>query len=140
MPLPKDDDDDDNFQPEQEEEFFATAAKKKKGKGPKKTAKKTSHLRPALVPKSLRLIEEAGDADEFMALSLPDSQLPKRRFCCVCGLLAGYRCRVCTQNFCCLKCDEAHKVSRQEKGRRGKVVVAEFLLVRQEMRCLKFQR
>ncbi len=134
--MPNDDDDDDNFQPEQEEEFFATAAKKKKGKGPKKAPKKTSHLRPALVPKSLRLIEEAGDAEEFVALSFPGSQLPHRRFCCVCGLLACYRCKTCAQCFCCIKCDEAHKVTREADRARVESDTPSF----QEMRCLKFTR
>ena len=79
---------------------------------------KKSDINPVMVSKSFKLIIEAGEAPEFLALSFPDSQLPRRRFCCVCGLSSPYHCPKCNLFFCSLQCDETH----------------------QEMKCLKFTR
>ncbi len=121
---PKDDDDDgDDFVPDDDEDGGGA---KKRGKvsavaSAKKKKKKPAHLmKPLYVVKSLKLLAEAeeqaaaGDPSimTYTRATLPDSKWPRRRFCCVCGLLAPYKCTKCQQGFCCAKCDSTHIETR----------------------------
>jgi hypothetical protein len=109
----KDDDDDDNFVPNEDGELvLAPSSKKKKSS----STKKKKNLKPVLAPKSFKSLMEVGEAVDYEAAAFPDSVLPVRKFCCVCGLLAPYRCPRCSQCFCCIKCDETHKVSFQKNA------------------------
>ncbi len=81
-----------------------------------------------------------GEADAFLGAAFQDSKLPARKFCCVCGFLAPYKCAKCLQCFCSLKCDETHKVKFLYIFKKIFFDFYILILVSQEMRCLKFTR
>jgi zinc finger HIT domain-containing protein 1 len=84
----------------------------------KQPAKKKAPVKPLFVRKSLKSVlelEEQGKASFVPTIdniAYPDSRLARRTFCCVCGMLSVYTCRKCSQRFCSLNCDEAHKETR----------------------------
>ena len=119
--------DDDNFiLPDNDDDGDAlNASFLRKAKKPKKPKRNSLIVQqPAFEKRSFKSIVEeeqdfAYDGEvTYLSVALPDSKLPKRRFCCVCGVVACYKCPKCGQSFCSLSCDETHK----------------------EMRCLKFTK
>lgn len=62
------------------------------------------------------LEEEAGDCDGsvtlYLAAQLPDSRLPPRRLCAVCGFPSQYSCSTCGTRYCSLRCLETHEDTR----------------------------
>lgn len=117
------DDGDDYVPPVDGEEAdlgFLRAAKKTKlgGKRTSTSGKSKKHVKPLYMRKSLKSVLEVEDQDKapFVptvdSIAFPDSALPKRKFCCVCGMLSSYTCRKCNQRYCSLNCDEAHRETR----------------------------
>jgi len=61
------------------------------------------------------LEEEAGEVDGevgYLAAALPDSKLPPRKLCAVCGFPSLYSCSTCGTRYCSLKCLETHEDTR----------------------------
>jgi len=61
------------------------------------------------------LEEEAGEQGgevPYLAAQLPDSKLPPRKLCAVCGFPSGYSCSTCGTRYCSLKCLETHQDTR----------------------------
>jgi len=61
------------------------------------------------------LEEEAGEQGgqvPYLSAALPDSLLPPRRLCAVCGFPSMYGCSTCGTRYCSLKCLETHEDTR----------------------------
>ena len=43
---------------------------------------------------------------------VPESRLPPRKLCAVCGFPSSYTCVTCGARYCCLKCLEVHQETR----------------------------
>lgn len=48
-----------------------------------------------------------------MTAAATPSALPPRHFCSVCGYWGRHACARCGMRYCCLKCQETHKVRTQ---------------------------
>ncbi|KAL5970241.1 Zinc finger HIT domain-containing protein 1 [Taenia solium] len=48
----------------------------------------------------------------YFTATVPDSRLPPRKFCSVCGFLGAYVCVVCGSRYCSIKCRDVHNDTR----------------------------
>lgn len=94
--------------------------KDKKGKKNKKRVKnvKKKSKRDSYVVRNLNLkktLKEEGlenDDNEypnFMSSRVEPSLYPKRKFCSICGNVSHYKCPRCGENYCSIRCHDAHK-------------------------------
>jgi len=93
---------------QEEEEVGARKAKRR--------AKTTEYYKQRFRKNLAQLLEEeAGEQDgevPYLAAALPDSNLPPRRLCAVCGFPSSYSCSTCGTRYCSLRCLETHQDTR----------------------------
>lgn len=87
--------------------------------GPRKTKRKarTMEYYKQRFRKNLAqlLEEEAGEQEgevPYLAVQLPESNIPPRRLCAVCGFPSSYCCSTCGARYCSLRCLETHEDTR----------------------------
>lgn len=56
--------------------------------------------------------EAAGPVPGYLSAQVPESRLPPRKLCAVCGFPSSYTCVTCGARYCCLKCLEVHQETR----------------------------
>lgn len=56
--------------------------------------------------------ETGGPVPGYLAAQVPESRLPPRKLCAVCGFPSSYTCVTCGARYCCLKCLEVHQETR----------------------------
>jgi len=93
---------------QEEEEVGARKAKRR--------ARTTEYYKQRFRKNLAQLLEEeAGEQDgevPYLAAALPDSRLPPRRLCAVCGFPSSYSCSTCGTRYCSLRCLETHQDTR----------------------------
>ncbi|KAI9596006.1 hypothetical protein BDF19DRAFT_439338 [Syncephalis fuscata] len=52
------------------------------------------------------------DVPTYLTAAIGPSTQPSRKFCSVCGFVAGYTCTRCGMQYCTLNCLETHKETR----------------------------
>ncbi|CAM9443736.1 unnamed protein product, partial [Choristocarpus tenellus] len=93
--------------------------KARRGKQVGKKAKKEGRWRQQKF-KSLHqvLYEVTGTLSSYpggataVSIEAPESKLPPRQFCSVCGYLGLYACTRCGSRFCTIRCMDQHKETR----------------------------
>lgn len=55
---------------------------------------------------------ESGPVPGYLTAQVPESRLPPRKLCAVCGFPSTYTCVTCGARYCCLKCLEVHQETR----------------------------
>jgi hypothetical protein len=53
---------------------------------------------------------DASNGPNYVTAAATPSPLPPRHFCSVCGYWGRHACARCGMRYCCLKCQETHKV------------------------------
>lgn len=48
----------------------------------------------------------------YSSAQAPDSKIPERHFCAVCGFPSNYTCTVCGTRYCCIRCLGIHQDTR----------------------------
>lgn len=48
----------------------------------------------------------------YSSVVAPESKLPERHFCAVCGFPSNYTCTVCGTRYCCIRCLGIHQDTR----------------------------
>ena len=56
--------------------------------------------------------EEGGGGNGYLAAQVPNSTLPPRPLCAVCGFPSPYTCTTCGTRYCSLRCLETHQDTR----------------------------
>jgi len=56
--------------------------------------------------------EDEGEVVGYLAAQVPDSKIPPRKLCAVCGFPSAYTCSTCGTRYCCLRCLETHRDTR----------------------------
>ena len=56
--------------------------------------------------------DAAGPVPGYLAAQVPESRLPPRKLCAVCGFPGSYTCVTCGTRYCSLKCQETHQDTR----------------------------
>jgi len=56
--------------------------------------------------------EAGGPVPGYLAAQVPESRLPPRKLCAVCGFPSSYTCVTCGARYCSLKCLEVHQETR----------------------------
>jgi len=89
---------------------------------PKRKARTTEYYKQRFRKNLAQLLEEesyhGGEDDEggpepgYLAAQVPDSVIPPRKLCAVCGFPSPYTCTVCGTRYCTLKCLETHQDTR----------------------------
>lgn len=86
---------------------------------PRKMKRKNGDFIKAKYRKNfLQLLEDDRTAfDEtnepcYSSVAAPESKLPERHFCAVCGFPSNYTCTVCGTRYCCIRCLGIHQDTR----------------------------
>lgn len=56
--------------------------------------------------------EEEGEVVGYLTAQVPESNLPPRKLCAVCGFPSSYTCSTCGTRYCSLRCLETHQDTR----------------------------
>eukprot|EP00092_Neocalanus_flemingeri_P011179 GFUD01012042.1.p2 GENE.GFUD01012042.1~~GFUD01012042.1.p2 ORF type:complete len:165 (-),score=49.79 GFUD01012042.1:342-836(-) len=56
--------------------------------------------------------EEEGELVGYLAAQVPDTIIPPRNLCAVCGFPSPYTCSTCGTRYCSLRCLETHQDTR----------------------------
>jgi zinc finger HIT domain-containing protein 1 len=56
--------------------------------------------------------EEAEVEYNYAAIEAPQSAIPGRKFCSVCGYWGKYSCTRCGMRYCSIRCNNSHKETR----------------------------
>lgn len=59
-----------------------------------------------------RIASDEMDEPCYSTAQAPESKLPERRFCAVCGFPSNYTCTVCGTRYCCIRCLGIHQDTR----------------------------
>lgn len=59
-----------------------------------------------------RLTFEETSEPCYSSAEAPESNIPERHFCSVCGFPSSYTCTVCGTRYCCIRCLGVHKDTR----------------------------
>lgn len=95
-------------------------------KRPKRKVRTTEYYKQRFRKNLAQLLEEesyqAGEEDQegvgqdqppgYLSAQVPDSALPPRKLCAVCGFPSPYACSVCGTRYCTLRCLETHQDTR----------------------------
>lgn len=65
---------------------------------------------------------DASNGPNYVTAAATPSALPPRPFCSVCGYWGRHACARCGMRYCCLKCQETHKVREPSCGMNGVLV------------------
>lgn len=65
----------------------------------------------------LQLLEDEMNAEQqnepcYSTVQAPESHMPQRHFCAVCGFPSNYTCTVCGTRYCCIRCLSIHQDTR----------------------------
>lgn len=52
------------------------------------------------------------EAPNYFSAQAPQSNLPPRHFCAVCGSFSNYTCTACGTRYCCIRCLGTHQDTR----------------------------
>lgn len=59
-----------------------------------------------------RIAYEQTNEPCYSAAQSPESKIPERHFCAVCGFPSNYTCTVCGTRYCCIRCLSTHQDTR----------------------------
>jgi len=90
-------------------------------KRPKRRARTMEYYKQRFRKNLAQLLEEESNTVEgddegaavgYLSAQVPDSNIPARKLCAVCGFPSLYTCSTCGTRYCCLRCLETHQDTR----------------------------
>lgn len=98
--------------------FDETLPEQSNGRGRKVKRKNGDFIKAKYRKNLLQLLEDDRIAYEeldepcYSSAQAPESKMPERHFCAVCGFPSNYTCTVCGTRYCCIRCLGIHQDTR----------------------------